>query len=260
MRKVFIFTFIFLFVLYLLSSYVFINDFNINSYNIADNNESRKDLKIVHFTDTLINTHFTIDDLNILKDNINELEPDIVFFTGDLIDDMYNVKSDEEEKIINILKEIVSNTYKFAIYGDNDLENKNYEKIMKESDFILLDNQSYNFFYKDKDPIIITGLTNKSHIDKIIVDNKESIHFTLMHKPDVFKDIDYKTTAFSGHSLGGYVNLPFIGGIFKNDGAKTYNGNYFKEDNKTLYVSNGLGTENIHFRFNNTPSINIYYF
>ena len=54
------------------------------------------------------------------------------------------------------------------------------------------------------------------------------------------------------------MRLPFMGPIFIYEGAKKYTESYYKIDNTEIYISNGLGTTQNDFRFNNRPSINFY--
>ena len=84
------------------------------------------------------------------------------------------------------------------------------------------------------------------------------ITITLIHKPDEIKNLDNTNLVFAGHSLGGQIKLPFIGGLKKIDGASTYLDSYYQVNNKQLYISNGIGTQDISFRFYNTPSITLY--
>jgi len=42
------------------------------------------------------------------------------------------------------------------------------------------------------------------------------------------------------------------------DGAKTYIESYYEVNNQKLYISNGIGTQDISFRFLNKPSITLY--
>ena len=62
----------------------------------------------------------------------------------------------------------------------------------------------------------------------------------------------------SGHSHGGQVRIPLIGKIYTPVGAKTYYDDYYKLDNKEIFVSNGIGTSTLNIRFNSVPSINLY--
>ena len=80
-----------------------------------------------------------------------------------------------------------------------------------------------------------------------------------MHYPDYIDDLSFENTiALSGHSLKGTIRIPFYGGIIKKVGAKKYIDDYYEVGTNKLYVSGGIGTENVKFRFNNKPEINIY--
>ena len=84
--------------------------------------------------------------------------------------------------------------------------------------------------------------------------------FILAHEPDEYnkiKDYDFDIM-LSGHSHNGQVRVPFIGTIYTPIGSKTYYDNYYKLDNKEIFISNGIGTSGLDFRFGSTPSINIY--
>ena len=46
--------------------------------------------------------------------------------------------------------------------------------------------------------------------------------------------------------------------LIKPDGAKKYYDEYYKVGNTDLYISSGLGTSELDFRFFNRPSFNFY--
>ena len=62
----------------------------------------------------------------------------------------------------------------------------------------------------------------------------------------------------SGHSHNGQVRIPFIGAVVKPIGAKVYYDEYYQVDETELYISSGIGTSALDFRFLNKPSINLY--
>lgn len=265
MKRFGLFLLLFIFIIGLYARYIEINFFTINEYSIeSEVPESFKDLKIVHFSDTLINKEFSVDDLSDLVDSINEINPDIIFFTGDLIDSSYNISDTEINTITTLLNSLEVSLYKFAVYGDNDLENEvTYSEIMDLGDFILLNNETFTLFYKDNTPITITGITDLTELENAYeteIDTSESINITLTHMPDNFSNLLSADIVFAGHYLGGYINFPFIGALIHLDGANIYYENYLNESGRLLYISNGLGTENYHVRFNNIPSINVYKF
>lgn len=264
MRKFFLFLILILFIIFIYARYIEIDLFTIHNYDISANvPDSFKDLKIVHFSDTLINEEYTIKDLENLITEINELNPDIIFFTGDLIDDTYDLTNEEQETITTLLKDLEVTLYKFSVIGDNDQKNEEiYTDIMYNSDFILLDNETFILFYKDVTPITITGITDLENLDEayeIDEDLEYAVNITLTHKPDNFIELDNADIVFAGHYLGGYINFPLYGPIIKKSGSEIYFENYTYE-NRSLYISNGIGVENYLIRFNNTPSINVYKF
>lgn len=265
MKKIIVSIILILFCSLLYAMYIEPDLLTINNIIIeTDVPQSYKDLKIIHFSDTLINNNYTVDELTILVEEINSLNPDIVIFTGDLIDSNYEVSTEEQELITQMLSEIEVTLYKFAIYGDNDLKNTIvYDDIINNSNFILLDNETFILFYKDLTPISITGLTDVSELDSSYDYDEElspAINITLTHESDNFKYITQADIVLAGNSLGGYINIPFYGALIKKEGSTLYNESYYKENNTQLYISNGIGCETFNIRFMNTPSINVYRF
>ena len=74
---------------------------------------------------------------------------------------------------------------------------------------------------------------------------------------DKIKDYNFNIM-LSGHSHNGQVRLPLIGKIYTPHGSKKYYDEYYKINNKELFISNGIGTSTIDIRFMSTPSINLY--
>lgn len=248
--------------LYLYMRYIEINSFTINDYKITlDAPSSFSELKIVHFSDVLINKEYSTNDLQELVDQINLLKPDIVFFTGDLLDNDYFINKEEQIIITDLLNDIEVSLYKFSIYGDNDLHFKDtYKEIMNSSDFILLEDETFTLFYKDNTPITITGINNIKNIDTAYTYDETltpSANITLIHEPDKAQYLENTNLILAGHSLGGNINLPLFGGIITKNNAHIYKDSY--TPNLNMYTSFGIGTEVPHLRFNNKPSINVYH-
>ena len=220
--------------------------------------------KIVQFSDLLIGSTKSINDLDSIIQSINNVEPDLIVFTGDLITKDYNITDEEIQSIKDYLASLDCSLYKYAIIGDNDEANiELYKEILNDSGFILLDDQSTYVFYKDVTPIKLTGISN---IDKLsdalyITDELETAYnIVITHEPDSIEQIASNNVdlVLAGHSLLGQIRIPFWGGLLKKDGARIYLDHNYTVSDTELYVSSGLGTENINIRAFNKPSINLY--
>lgn len=264
-KKLIIIIFIFLLLLFLWARYINTKGLKVNEYGIVNKElpSSFHGLKIVHLSDIQYGQTTDLDDIKNIVKQINKLKPDLVIFTGDLFNKNINPSEKELKNITTELSKIESSLYKYAISGDTDIKYYNkYKDTMENSDFILLNNSNELLYYKSDTPIKIVGLTDTKDIENAFKEDsaEQSFTITLMHIPDnIDKLNDYRIDiAFAGHSLGGQIKLPFIGGIIKKDGAEKYIGDYYKVDDTELYISSGIGTEDIKFRTFNKPSINLY--
>lgn len=237
----------------------------VNEYAIINESlpESFNGLKIVHFSDIQYGQTTNIKDLKKLVKNINKLKPDVVIFTGDLFNKNIKAPNKEINNIEKELSRIEATLYKYAISGDSDLSNYNtYKDIMEKSEFIFLNNSNELLFYKSEKPIKIVGISDLKEIETAFKEEKAEQSFTiaLLHEPDNIDFLnDYRTDmVFAGHSLGGQIKLPFLGGLIRKNGSEKYIDEYYKLNNTEFYISSGVGTENIKFRTFNKPSINLY--
>lgn len=264
-KKIIFIIFILLLLIFVWARYINTNGLKVNEYGIVNKKlpNSFHGLKIVHFSDIKYGQTTNLESIKKLVKRINNLNPDIVIFTGDLYNKNINPSNKEMKSITKELNKIETNLYKYAINGDADKKNYNdFKKIMEEANFILLNNSNELLYYKSNTPVKIVGLTNTKDLEDSFKEDTAEQSFTiaLLHKPDQIDDIkDYRVDlAFAGHSLGGQLKVPFLGGLIKIDGAKKYIDGYYKVNDTQLYVSNGIGTNNIKFRTFNKPSINLY--
>lgn len=248
---------------YISSKVLFVNEKRLYYDNLPNNFEG---LKVIQFSDLHYGTTFFDEDLEKVVKEINQRKPDIVFFTGDLIDSKYNATNEEKENIIKILKKINVSLGKYAISGEDDTK-YDYASIMKQGDFIVLDN-SYDFIYNNvNSPILVTGTSINANISNSFQyfslenHNKNIFTISLVHEPDLVDEIisKYPTNIFlAGHSHNGNIRIPFIGPIKKIDGSKKYYDSYYKVNNSDLFISSGLGTDENGFRMFCHPSINFF--
>ncbi len=244
----------------------------VREYRITDKKipASFNGLKIIQLTDLHYGTTMFNENVKDIVKMTNDRNPDLIVFTGDLIDKDYKLTNKEQEKIIKELKKLSASLGKYAIIGDEDNEKTN--TILNQADFTILKNESELIYQKNNDPILLVGLSSNSknqNIEKAYsyfkqdVFNSNIYTITLLHEPDTVDDIigTYNSDLFlAGHSNNGNIRLPFIKySIFKVEGAKKYDQDYYNLGNSKLYISSGLGTTNqSNIRLFCRPSINFF--
>lgn len=269
--KIVFFVIIGVLIFYLYTTFVSSKVLSVKEYRVVNNRvpNNFNGLKIVHFSDLHYGTTVFIDDLKHIVDEMNKRNPDLVLFTGDLIDKNYDLSIDEQEEIIKQLKRIKAALGKYAIPGEEDKDE--FITLMNQGEFDVLAN-SYDLIYKDDDtPILLIGLdsllADKSDVKSGFSYFNEATHnsnifsITLAHEPDVVDEIlnSYSTDLFlAGHSHNGNIRIPFVGGIYKVDGAKNYHQEFYSLDKTNVYISSGIGTNGPGFRLFCRPSINFF--
>lgn len=245
---------LFVYAKYIGTSGVRINETRISSEIIPSNFSG---VKIVYFSDLLIGS-VDIDKVKEVVEEINLTKPDIVLYGGDLINKGYKLKNSED--VIKELSKIQSTIGKYYTLGYLDEEESS--KVLDQSGFTML-NDSELLYNEGMDPICLVGL-NSYLLDLHNLDSFDkcaglyTIVFT--HEGDVLDSIKDKNVnvLLSGNSLGGEVNVPFIGPLNYFDGSKKYYESHYKVNDTLVYVSNGIGTKKNHMRLFNRPSINLF--
>lgn len=241
--------------------------FKVNEIPIYNKFEDGYDgFKIVQISDIYYGNTVKKKELKRIVNNINLIKPDIVVFTGDLLYKDTNKK----EELIGLLKKIEVTIDKYYITGDNDYNNSDINEILENSNFINL-NDTYNLIYKDKVPILISGIStskNKTKIDDKLkstldyIDKNNVYSILLMHEPNNIEKFDYTNfnLILAGHNLGGVIKLPLIGGLVLKENNYLYGKGYYNKKGTKMYISNGVGNDDINFRLFNKPSFNFYRF
>ena len=252
----------------LYSRYIGTNGLIVKEYPIVDSKipSNFYGLKIVQISDIHYKMTTTKNKLEDIISEINLLKPDIVILNGDLFDKDIEYSKNDYKNLTKLLNKFDYNIAKYAIKGDNDLNNKNWEKVINDSNFINLNNTYELIYYNSLEPILITGISSNCDIKKTIKsineEIKENYNYSILvlHEPDYIEKSDYKNynLILAGHSLNGQIKLPFVGGIIRPKGSKKYYDEYYKLDDTNLYITSGIGTNKFKFRLNNKPSFNLF--
>lgn len=233
--------------------------------------ESYDGLKIIHFSDLHYKKIITEARVKELIQAINKTKPDLVLFTGDLLDKDYQLKNTDINFLIKELSQIKAKYGNYAILGDQDYQEiENIKNIYIQSNFTVLENEYTIIHNENNDQIIIGGISsylkNKANINKIsqsLQNEDNSIYQIIMvHEPDyipkIVENLPNTSMIVSGHSINGSINIPIIKQLLLPTGAKNYYKPYYKINQTNIYISNGIGVNQINFRLFNTPSINFY--
>ena len=225
-------------------------------------------LKIAHFSDSHLINEASYEMLEEVVKEINIISPDLVFFTGDLYETDHP-SIDDTSETIRILSLIECDNI-FAVFGNHDLHSINKKETI-EATYLdlgieLLVNTNYIYSYNGTD-INIIGLDDLMNGDSNyhpILETSDDYEYNLVlsHEPDTFDPIkSYDIiSAFAGHSHGGQVRLPFVGGIYNIVGAKKYTKHHHYTNGTHLFVNFGLGATIIQLRFFNPSVLDIYAF
>jgi predicted MPP superfamily phosphohydrolase len=266
-----IFVIFFITIIFLYAKYVGVKGLIVKEYRVVNSTlpSNFSGIKIVHISDILYKSTVTKNDIIDVVEKINILKPDIVVFTGDLVNKNVKLKEDDITFLIKELTDINATIGKYAIYGDNDFYLDEYERILEESDFILLNNSYEEIYYKTSENIYLVGIPSSINgtikledAFEFYDDNNRKWIILLIHDGNTIKSIDNSSyevdLILGGHSLNGSVVIPHYGGLFIDKYSSKYYGEYYKKGITDIYISSGIGTDKYKYRFNNRPSINLY--
>ncbi len=270
-------TIFFLFIIFistalLWSRYVSTRGLVVKEYAIKETTLDAKwdGLKIVQFTDLHYGSTIYLDELKELVKEINKQNPDLIIFTGDLVEQGVDLSDKEVDQVIQELNKLDPKVETLAVLGNHDYDHDYWNRIVPNVGWHVLDNTYEYVYYKSKTPIVFVGLDDLTEGNpdytnafSFLNETEEELYtIVLAHEPDQIEEFQnyHFDVVLSGHSHLGQVRLPFIGALYTPIGAKKYYDEYYKVADANLYISGGLGTSGIKFRFLNKPSINLYRF
>lgn len=240
------------------SAYVAPTDFQIKQIHFSDTvlPEAFNGFKIGFISDFDLVTSEDFDYLEQCIDKINAQECDMVIFGGDLYE---KGTIFDKDRMISLLKSIQAPYGKLAVLGDNEFKDQLDDAIalLENGGFEVLRNRAHYIYYHDA-RITLAGLESTGEVDSTLTEEqKNSFVLTVVHQPDYFSDIANSSShlQLSGHSGGGYLYFPLLGGLIKQEGATTYQHGHYEKNEHHLYISNGIGMGNDQtIRFNCPPN------
>ncbi len=202
---------------------------------------------------------------------IEKEKPDIVAITGDLVDS----RKTDIETADRLLQRLAGIAPCYYVPGNHeariDEQYRDLDKKLLENGVINLGDKVLNL-KKNNETIQLAGLNDPDFTDyeasvqegilKTSLDNMElgdKYCVLLSHRPETFQlyvseGIDL---VLSGHTHGGQVRLPFLGGLIApHQGIfPKYDAGRYSESKTTMIVSRGIGNSVFPVRFNNRPEL-----
>ena len=178
---------------------------------------------------------------------IRDANPDIIVFTGDSIDDEHSI-----DNYAHLLEGIHDLAPLYYINGNHE-----YDKLAPLAESLTLHekygvvdlNDASVILTRENDSILLSGLDFRKTMQNLRNDityaNTSYFNILLYHGTDKFDGIapyNYDLV-LSGHTHGGIVCLPFIGGIITNrkELFPKYDSGIFTVGHSTMISSRGLG-------------------
>ena len=220
---------------------------------------------------------------------INKANHDCILIGGDMMVGGENPKyefgySPISAKSVDISVDLISKLSKkyTIIHALGNHEEKlhselwrKYTEALKEFNVKLIDNDVYRFINDDEEQIDIYGLSlgrefypkfKRKELDVRNITDKigtkgENYSILMAHSPVYFSAYSKwgADLTLSGHLHGGIMRLPFVGGVIGPDFfiLPKYSGGLYKENNRNMIVSCGVGMHTVNLRIFNPPELTL---
>ena len=223
--------------------------------------------RIAHVTD-LHNSVYGKHNVRLLE-ALRGTKPDCIFITGDLVDSrntnlpialdfvrraadiapIYYVPGNHESRLRGQYAQLVRGLKE---YGVNVLANQTATLFRGKERICLIGADDPGFQIGDDGDLM------KSSLSKLAI-SEESLNILLVHRPELFPvysdfPIDL---VFSGHSHGGQIRIPHLGGVYVpcQGFFPTYDAGKFTKNGTTMYISRGLARIPFLPRIHNRPEL-----
>lgn len=204
-------------------------------------------------------------------------KPDLVLIPGDLI----TANGKDNRVAFSFIKELAANHLKVCISLGNHEERlrlnhpdsfEAFRNSVKREGLVLLDNEWYSY----SEHVRIGGLTipfecynrgrqrkelSEAEVKKLLPAEEGAVSIVMAHNPEFFPTYSgcNLNLIVSGHLHGGFIRLPFIGGVISPSGRffPKYDNGIYKKNDCVMAVSRGLGDHVPLLRFLNRPELMI---
>jgi predicted MPP superfamily phosphohydrolase len=196
-------------------------------------------LKIAHLTD--LHTYGLGSREQEVLNRLEEEKPDLIAITGDTL-----AQSGTYELCRPFLSRLHAPSGVWAVPGNFE----NRRRLDNESAFYNSLNIHYliNSSQFIRPNLCVVGLDDAAsgfpNLDAALAFvPKQAATLVLMHSPGYFRQAAGRCDLIlAGHSHGGQIRLPFVGGLWFPKGVDGFTEGWFEKEKTRMYVSRGLGT------------------
>lgn len=267
-------------VLFIIGDLIYSQEFlTVNSFSIKTEKTSAS-FRAVLISD-LHNKEFGKEN-EILLAKIGEQKPDIIFTVGDMVTQTEETRT-KAVSLYNNLTEIADvyachGNHEQSYFQPNELDRETREAgvhlLVNELEDVEIGGGTITVGGMEKFPYFEYDAPEfnnpeRHFFDKFKEKEKENYSILLLHTPECFiwgLQKEHVDLALCGHTHGGIIRLPLIGGLFApNQGYLAHNGDllpkytlgYYEAENARFIITGGLGNEISIPRFNNPPQITV---
>ncbi len=242
---------------------------SVSHYDISSEKlpQSFEGYKIAHISD-LHNNEISSGQQELI-DEVKNFGPDIIVMTGDMVNRDYF----DFELMEHLTEELMLIAPVYSVDGNHEMDNledrERLHRLYLEKGVIITDGTSVKVsspIEGSGEEIMIYGqymyFNEQGHfwlITDLRPSDTEQFNVILSHFSNLFDELSLMEfdLVFAGHTHGGIIRLPIIGGLISYDTLffPAYDGGVFVENDTTMVSSRGLGEADVDLRFNNPPEL-----
>lgn len=272
LKKILIFIPVAAIALILAFAFVCSNTLEIKNYSITTDKLDTK-VKFVFISD-LHNKEYGENNIDLIS-KIKEQSPDFIAVGGDMV----NKYSSDDRVMKELLPNLVQTAPTYCVLGNHELtlaEQIDFKSDINSTGAKLLDNEAVTLNINGEE-ILLGGMSDFPYYEFNAPDfetderyfwedfkerSKNCFSILLNHQPEYLSDITQDCNIdliMCGHTHGGLVQLPFVGGLFApNQGFfPKYDKGEFDLNGTKMIISAGLGDAYPVLRINNCPEITV---
>lgn len=228
--------------------------------NITIENKNLSGLKIAVAGDFHLKKH---DEWRLKKavKLLNQADADIILLVGDYVNGISRLQTLSFDKITANLSQLTAKNGVYAIIGNHDIwldENK-VKNALIDAKITVLGNENKKININGK-KYTLAGTNDftegMADLPKTLK-NAENPIILMTHNPDIFELVPSNVdVTISGHTHGGQLVLPFVGALVVPSAyGNRYASGLVVENNRTIFITKGIGTSILPVRFNCLPEI-----